>query len=235
MKYSESHLGKCGSDYNAMIHSGGLDHYMAIREAILVEALVNRMDPSQRGRYLDFACGSGRILSVIAPYFREVVAVDVSENMIQLARTAVPDATFHLRDLTTQDADIGHFDLISAFRFFGNAEDYLRRAVLEVLRKKVAPHGMLLLNNHRNPSSFLATLSRHKQGMDLHYPKLAKLLRDHGFEIVEQIPIGTWILRHRWCRRAVWDSTSGRIYDRLTVPSFLARFSPDMIILAKPF
>ncbi len=218
-----------------MLSSGGFGHYMVAREAELVEALVDQMLPSQRERYLDFACGSGRILSVIAPHFRDVVAVDVSENMVQAAREKVPAAMFHLVDLTKQELDIGRFDLVSAFRFFGNAEDSLRRSVLDALRARVKDSGFLLINNHRNPSSLLARISRERKGMDLNYGKLQGLLRDHSFKIVKKIPIGTWMLRHRWCEQAVWDSPMGRIGDRLTAIPLLARFSPDMIILAKPF
>lgn len=234
MRYSHSHLEKHGNEYDAALSSSGLEYYMAVREAKLVEALISGISAAQRGRYLDFACGSGRILSIISPYFRETVAVDVSENMVQTARAKVPIATFHLVDITRQELNIGQFDLISAFRFFGNAEDSLRRAVLDALRARIKRNGFLLINNHRNPSSFLARISGCGQGMDLDYGKFQDLLRDHGFRIVKRIPIGTWILRHRWCEQTVWDSAMGHVGDRLTKIPFLARFSPDMIILAKP-
>ena len=34
------------------------------------------------GRYLDFACGTGRITAIVAPLVGESVGVDVSESML---------------------------------------------------------------------------------------------------------------------------------------------------------
>jgi hypothetical protein len=51
--------------------------------------------------------------------------------------------------LTTTNLDIGQFDLVTAFRFLGNADDQLRRSAMDALRVRI--DGYLLINNHRNP------------------------------------------------------------------------------------
>jgi len=234
MTYRQSHLGKAGAAYDAALAGDGLDAFMSGREDALLRELAPRLGAAGGGRYLDFACGSGRILVSVAPAFRDVVAVDVSENMVAEARRKVPGAAFHVVDLTVDPLDLGRFDLITAFRFFGNAEDGLRRAVLRRLRGLIADDGCLLINNHRNPASLLATLSRHAEGMDLTYPKLEALLAEHGFAVSRRIPIGAWMLRHRWSERAVWDSWAGRLAERLARPAALCRYAPDMLVLARP-
>ncbi|MFC4080139.1 class I SAM-dependent methyltransferase [Amycolatopsis samaneae] len=67
------------------------------------------------GRVLDLGCGSGdptaRDLSEAGA---EVVGVDESAVMLDLARANVPRATFHQRDLRALD-DLGEFDAVTAF------------------------------------------------------------------------------------------------------------------------
>lgn len=232
--YSNSHIEKTGNVYDQNLVEGDFDHYMMLREDELVHMFVDQLNLSRDARYLDFACGSGRILSVIAPKFDNVTAVDVSENMVSAAREKVPGATFHLTDITKNELDIGQFDLISAFRFFGNAEDSLRRSVASALRARIKDDGYLLFNNHRNPGSLLTRLSGYHANMDFTYDKMESMLQDNGFKIVRQIPIGAWMLRHKWTLRSAWDTPVARMADRLTAIPPLARYSPDMLILAQP-
>lgn len=105
--YRQSHQDKKGPDYDSDLSDGGLNQYMASREADLLPALLDRHLTGHRSRYLDFACGSGRILSIFAPLFETTIAVDVSENMINAARDKMSKANcavdFRLTDIT-QDA-----------------------------------------------------------------------------------------------------------------------------------
>jgi len=234
MSYRESHLDKSGETYDADLNNNNFDHFMQIREAELIVDFLSYIPHGNGKRYLDFACGTGRILQQITPYFDTTIAVDVSETMMKQAQKILPDVTFYLSDLTKENLDIGQFDLVSAFRFFGNAEDSLRLAVLKALRKRVKPHGFLLINNHRNPSSLLARISGDKTGMDLTYKKLKSQLSNCGFLIVKQMPIGCWMLRNRWCQKDIWDSARGKTAEKLTAFSSFAPIAPDMIILAKP-
>lgn len=232
--YRRSHLQKSGHDYDADLAAGSLNHFMQIRESELIDEFLKGIATGPSKRYLDFACGSGRILQQISPQFGETVAVDVSASMMEQAREKVPGATFHLADLTKDDPNLGCFDLISAFRFFGNAEHSLRAAVLGALRPRVKDDGFLLINNHRNPGSLLSRVSRHTAGMDLTYDRLRDLLAQHGFSIVRQAPIGAWMLRHKWTNRRAWEGSLGKLGERLTSLPFLAPYAPDMVLLARP-
>src|SRR6185436_6830497 len=99
--------------------------------------------------------------------------------------------------------------LVTSFRFFGNAEQSLRAAVLGALKRRLAPGGYLIINNHRNPWSALDTLYRLAGGtsdLDLTYGKLARLLHSNGFRIVRTYPIGVWLLRHRMIQTSILES-----------------------------
>jgi SAM-dependent methyltransferase len=46
------------------------------------------------GKALDFGCGVGRLSRALRPYFAEVYGVDISEEMVRLAREFTPDCKF---------------------------------------------------------------------------------------------------------------------------------------------
>lgn len=101
-------------------------------------------------KYLDFACGTGRILNQGNYYFDDVTGIDISEEMLKEARKRVPDATFHCQDVTTTDNISQKFDCVTLFRFILNAEPELRKEVLCWLYEHMEDDGVLIFNNHMN-------------------------------------------------------------------------------------
>ena len=119
-------------------------------------------------RHLDFACGTGRILEYMENYqVVSSVGVDVSPSMLKVARQRVKHARIIEADVTRTDV-LGdrNFDLITAFRFFPNAQPQLRMESMQVLTKHLDVGGRIIFNNHINHSSALYRLRR--------------LLRRHG-------------------------------------------------------
>jgi len=234
--YRRSHLDR-GANYDASICASPFDAYMAAWERRHIPRIVGKLFPRGLDRYLDFACGTGRITEQIAPLARQATAVDISPTMIAEARRKCPATRFHLGDLTTTDPELGRFDLVSSFRFLGNAQDELRRAALGAIAKRVVPGGYLLVNNHRNPRALYALLGRLAGGesgqMDLDLPKLRALLGDFGFDIVHMQPIGVWMHRARTMVSArADDERSVRNERRFGSPNF-AHIAPDLIVAAR--
>ncbi len=157
--YRESHLGR-GADYDAALHLEPFDNYMAKREDALLRRIAAKYFRGKIPRYLDFACGTGRITALMETYAAEAYAVDVSPSMVAIARGKCARTSFHLADITRSNIELPEMDLITAFRFFGNAQQELRSEVLRNLASRLAPRGYLVFNNHRNPSSLLGVLSR---------------------------------------------------------------------------
>ncbi|TIQ58250.1 MAG: class I SAM-dependent methyltransferase, partial [Mesorhizobium sp.] len=88
---------------------------------------------------------------VLADLFGEVVGVDVSESMLSVAQ--VPrNVRLRLVDITTEPLP-EKFHVITAFRFFLNAEDHLRREALQSMREHLDENGMLVCNIHMNATS----------------------------------------------------------------------------------
>src|ERR1700722_14045684 len=64
----------------------------------------------------DFACGTGRILQFLSRRYPAPVGIDVSADMLVLARRRCPGAAFVLGDVTADPSLApGPFDLITAF------------------------------------------------------------------------------------------------------------------------
>lgn len=158
--YRESHRAK-GADYSASFEA--IPHRALIWEleqAILHRILMDHFS-DKPVRYLDFATGTGRILHALEDRVDEATGVDISASMLQDARARVDHAEIIEADLTANDV-LGDrtFDLITTFRFFPNAEQGLRDAVMPILIRHLAPGGVLVFNNHQNAGSLVKRINR---------------------------------------------------------------------------
>lgn len=200
--YRKSHVSpNKGSRYDALYAPGSaLAFYWDEFERPYIEAQFARVRQERGGgrRYLDFACGTGRILSVGAPFFDETVGIDVSEAMTTVAREKTPGAHIIQADVLTQPVDVGTFDVVTLFRFLLRA-GVLRDDVLHWLRGVIRDDGILIVNNHRNAHSVRGVTYRightiHPDGFEnelLTDRQVEAMLRRHGFDVVEEYGFGS--------------------------------------------
>lgn len=189
--YRDSHTAPgYGRRYNRTYAHGYYAEQWRRLERPLVERLFAELRRRGSESYLDFACGTGRITAVGAGYFRPTVGVDVSEAMLAEAPDPGDGATLLLRDIT--EVPLGRrFDVVTAFRFFVNAETELRRKALRAIRAHLEDGGTLVLNVHVNRSSVLGVVYRARNRLlgrevnrVLGHAEMAALLNEAGFEIV---------------------------------------------------
>lgn len=208
----------------------------ARHERAIIEALVPALFPDRARRYLDFACGTGRITSVVGPFAVETVGVDISATMVAQARTKCASARFVVGDATRDDLGLGQFDLATSFRFLGNAQDDLRRVMLRTVRGLLVDDGVLIVNNHRNPDSLHGRLMRLKGeplDIDLSYRKLDGLLREAGCGIERAVGIGLWSARHSFREEGALQSSFARWLEPLSRIPGLAPLCPDMVLVCR--
>lgn len=234
--YRLSHIER-GGHYDALLANTPFDAYMGEWERRHLTEIVSRLFPAGCPRYLDFACGTGRVTSTVAPLCLSSVGVDISPSMIEVARGKLPGTAFHLADLTRSDIDLGRFDLVTSFRFFGNAQDDLRQSAMQAIVKRLAPGGYLVINSHRNPRALYAMLDRLTGGnagvMDLHLGKLRRLLGRHGLTIRRLQPIGAWMYRARLMNSCRADGEVAVARERRFGHPWLAPIAPDVIVVAQ--
>ncbi len=94
---------------------------------------------------LDIACGTGGQAKILARHFN-VVGLDLSEGMIDIARKNVPDAEFHVADMC--DFDLGRqFDVVvNLYGSIGFAENFDRmKDAIRVSHKHLKYGGVFIL------------------------------------------------------------------------------------------
>ncbi|WP_194292804.1 class I SAM-dependent methyltransferase [Streptomyces smaragdinus] len=102
--------------------------------------------PERGGRAVDLGCGSGRFTGMLAERYGSVLAVDVAEREIAMARAAHPYPNVDFRvcgfEEVTAAAD-GTFDLVFSVNTLHHREDYA--VVLPRIRELLAPGGHAVL------------------------------------------------------------------------------------------
>lgn len=159
--------------------------------------------------YMDFACGTGRIIKFIAQNFKfkNYLGIDISPEMIERAKKDINNPKVELRAVDILEKEevlnIPKADVVTSFRLVLNMEPRLRNVILKGLRELMTDDSFLIINNHMNRYSVLGVIAyfcHHFLGMPLKgrnkpdqrsiintmsYAEMRKLLEDCGFKIVK--------------------------------------------------
>lgn len=152
--------------------------------------------------HLDFACGTGRILNYLSKKSEFVTGIDISDSMLEIAKGNHPDLEIIKADITRNNIlknEKRSFSVITAFRFFLNAQDSLRKEVLKNLYPLLKEDGIFILNNHGNLTSsaiilgklivLLKNIFRSKEDRYtfkvLSEGHLIRIIQESGFEIID--------------------------------------------------
>lgn len=162
MSYRTSHSQPgIGHAYDATLGRGHLFNVWTEVEEPLLEQTLKELRARGGESILDFACGTGRITQVNERLFPVSYGVDISGEMLSRARQRCTRTRFHLADLTSDRPEqLPPVDVITAFRFFLNAEDDLRSQVLVAFRGLLRPSGHIVLNVQWNTQSISGALYR---------------------------------------------------------------------------
>jgi SAM-dependent methyltransferase len=190
-----------GEEYGAESYSSCIWR----RQRPVLEQIVKDFRAAHSGpvRLLDFACGTGRVLSTLELLVDAADGVDISENMVAVARTKCTKARLLVGDvLAKPELLAASYDVISCFRFLLNTEPALRARILRRLRQTLrTPDGLLLVNVHGNSHSLrhpaiLWRRWRERGGKsnamlnEMSPTETRKLLAECGFEVVRQFGFG---------------------------------------------
>ncbi len=140
-------------------------------------------------RYLDFGCGTGRIIGYLEHKVDKSTGVDIAREMLAIAKEKLRCSRLIEADITTDDVLRGQkFDIITAFRIFLNAEPPLRDAILKALAQKLSQDGIFIFNIHGNTWSFRLPMVwwyrlRGRHLNHLSYKQIKKMAARHGLRI----------------------------------------------------
>jgi SAM-dependent methyltransferase len=195
-------------------------------------------------RLLDFACGTGRVISALESLVDAAEGIDISLNMVAVAREKCRRASLRVGDILTQPELLsGKFDIITAFRFLLNVEPAVRRCVLKKLREVLcAPDGLLIVNVHgnsrslRHPAIVWRRRSQRSQPTgamlnEMSPAETRQLLHDCGFQIVRQFGFGVLpptLYRTPLC------GVAAAVDDALAGENGWKNYSIDLLFVCRP-
>ena len=194
--------------------------------------------PTPVRHYLDFACGTGRVISFLESRVGSATGIDVSQDMLDYAGQKVTRARLVCGD-ATQDPGLldGPYDLITAFRFLLNAGDELRGDALELFRSKLSDDGYVILNIHGNRFSMRwpgtvvrRVLLRQRDQNQLSYWETKALLEKHGFTLTEVVGFALLVPR----AYKLFGRRPAELFDALVRRApFLRYFCIDLLFVCQ--
>ncbi len=198
--YRDSHkYAEKGAEYEAYYETQAWQRFLWSREREVILRILEKYLAGRDIHLLDFACGTGRITSLLEDRVRTSTGVDVSRSMLAIAREKLRRTEIIETDITSENVLRGRkFNLITAFRFFLNAEPELRLAVIKTLAGLLAEDGYLVFNNHRNFGSpwirwsYMRRRQKNLQGTYnvMTIGEMKTLVENAGLEIIEIYPVG---------------------------------------------
>jgi len=207
-----------------------------------------RQDRSQI-RLLDFACGTGRVLSFVENFADESIGLDISPEMLSLAAKKCRRSALVEGNLVENPALIdGPFDVVTMFRFILNAGPELSSTILRILHPLLLAHrGRLICNVHGNSLSlrrFALAAHRSTHSSQSKQPEepppmleqmsprqMQELFRKTGYRVLSAYGFG---LFPRMCYRSAGSSIF-KTCDRITAGNvWLKWISTDLLFVCEP-
>ena len=188
--YTTSHYNK-GEDYHEKFEKFiGRKIIWDLEKKIIEEFLINKKISS----HLDFASGTGRIAEFLKKKVEEQCLIDSSKKMLEFAKKILGTnkSTFIDEDFTKVNLN-KKFDLITAFRFFPNAEIFLRKEAMKFISEHLKDNGLLILNNHYNFWSIPLIFARftfRSNGFGMSHKEVLELVRTYNLKIYKYRSIG---------------------------------------------
>jgi predicted TPR repeat methyltransferase len=139
-------------------------------------------------RLLDVGCGTGSGAKYFFDHGMHVEGIDLSSNMIEVARRNYPHIRFTRKDMRNSNYRTGHFDAIWAgySLFHMGREDF--KAVLKGIRKALVPEGIfgLIMQEGKGDVQFPEPLCPGKSLLVCLYSmeELTALLSTEGFNVI---------------------------------------------------
>jgi len=238
MTYLDSHKApEKGLSYDSAYATDPFLRYLWAREQAVLDSILADLYAEAPIDLLDFACGTGRVAAALEERVRSATGVDVSESMLNVARTKLRRTELINANLLDEPVLEGRtFNLITAFRFFLNAEPDLRRGALRVLERLLAHDGHLVFNNHHSAGAIYSRLARAHHRLRHRRPhailtldECRELLAEVGLEIGRVYPVGLLHVPRLNLSQALY-----RTADRLASSSaLLTAQSESPIIVAR--
>jgi predicted TPR repeat methyltransferase len=200
VSYRESHKYQSkGAEYEEYYQNKAWQRFLWSREQEILVRILDKYFTGRDVHLLDFACGTGRITEFLENRVKTSTGVDISGSMLAVARKKLKRTQIIEADITAENIlKSRKFNLITAFRFFLNAEPELRFAAIGALAELLDKDGYLVFSNHQNSGSpwirlrFSYYRKKKPEGTFnvMSIEQMKNLVEDAGLQIINIYPTG---------------------------------------------
>lgn len=128
------------------------------QEAETIAKLINKYKISEGNKLLDLGCGTAKHLQYLTKY--ECTGVDLSEELLEIAKVNVPDSRFICDDMRRFETDEKYDVIISLFSSIGymtTIEDLTK--MIQKMRKLLNKGGIVIFEPWISPELFSARIT----------------------------------------------------------------------------
>jgi ubiquinone/menaquinone biosynthesis C-methylase UbiE len=157
----------------------------------LLDLFCERVDPNLP--ICEIGCGPGEISTYLRYKHLKVVGIDISEEMIRIARELNPHIDFQTGNVFALDYSDNFFSgILAPFLFVNYEMEDIKIAFLEIKRVLI-PNGIFYMSFHEGNDRIqveeLFAKNNPLEFIYLNVSDIARMLEETGFEIIE------WIVR----------------------------------------
>ncbi|MDE1874413.1 MAG: class I SAM-dependent methyltransferase [Candidatus Micrarchaeota archaeon] len=149
---------------------------------------------TRNAKVLDVGCGSGKVAALLSNYGLRVIGIDISKNMLKLAKENSPKSRFYLMNMKDMNFPTKSFDgVISLYAIIHLPRRY-HYEVLKRMYKFLKPGGKLLISVGRSDSKEWFEENWHGGRMYWSHfsrKKNEDLIANAGFKIKHSYVIGS--------------------------------------------
>jgi predicted TPR repeat methyltransferase len=130
------------------------DFWRAHEAPFVLDRINGRALASADDRILDLGCGTGSYLSTTREHFRDSIGVDVSGEMLSIARCRSPSSRFVQGSIETFHTT-EQFDVILATRIISHFQDW--KPVFASVHRMLKQNGLFILTSVHSSHDYAAT------------------------------------------------------------------------------
>jgi len=142
-------------------------------------------------KILDVGCGPGRDAKFFSNLGYEVIGIDLSEKLLEIARKNAPKAKFYLMDMRNLDFPDNYFDGIWACASFLHIPRKGGQKTLNEFYRVLRENGLMYISVKEGSGETFVKSSQYgeKERYFVYYSstELRKLIENSGFKIIKEI------------------------------------------------
>lgn len=148
LEYVERYFDDCASFYE----EEWIDNLGYSLPAYIEEVVEQLALPAKSVAILDLGCGTGLCAEALAPYAKQLIGIDLSENMLAIARTKGIYSSLHKQDISAYLAGATDtFNMVimaDTLMYFGDVD-----SVMQGVTRVLQPNGLVIFSVELNESS----------------------------------------------------------------------------------